>query len=244
MLRCGNPWPETGDVAVEGVTSRERCPSPAVESQHERKRIDAQGLAGGRRVELEFVLSCPTAGEQGSDDIGERSIWQQSRTAQAAMPTETRAPMPGAIVADCVADQAGQAHAEPARALTGEVGDGEVGDLHIQADQGRQVMDPLAVVEAGLLAELDACLLTREEAASLEAGHSIEGMEEWEERRLDHASMAPWVARWWPAVRALHLWACMVGRVPGADLLARLGSGLARRVSGLGEERVSCPAQG
>jgi len=115
------------------------------------------------------------------------------------------------------------------------------------ADQGIQT-DGVANVEAGeradedeawrleevaIRAELDACLVTRDEAATLESGEPLEGMEEWETLRLGHEHMAPWVQEWMPVLTPLYRTMELLSRLPGVGVAGAFGRAINARACNL-----------
>eukprot|EP00440_Ansanella_granifera_P040488 gb/GFBE01043912.1/.p1 GENE.gb/GFBE01043912.1/~~gb/GFBE01043912.1/.p1 ORF type:complete len:245 (+),score=30.96 gb/GFBE01043912.1/:1-735(+) len=92
------------------------------------------------------------------------------------------------------------------------------------------------VWERELLAALTACLITRDEAASLEAGHCelLSGPCEWEELRATHESLAPWVAQWRPLLGLLHGLTTFVSFLPGFSRLSSFGRAFSTWLIGCG----------
>jgi len=87
--------------------------------------------------------------------------------------------------------------------------------------------------ETAIRAELDACLVTRDEAAALESGETLEGMEEWETLRLGHDHMSPWVKEWTPVLKPLLRSMELLSRLPGISLAGALGGAINARASNL-----------
>eukprot|EP00931_Biecheleriopsis_adriatica_P056846 TRINITY_DN33714_c0_g1_i1.p1 TRINITY_DN33714_c0_g1~~TRINITY_DN33714_c0_g1_i1.p1 ORF type:complete len:292 (+),score=46.58 TRINITY_DN33714_c0_g1_i1:68-943(+) len=86
--------------------------------------------------------------------------------------------------------------------------------------------------EALLAAELNECLITREEALALEAGETgmLSETCEWEEMRASHMALAPWVARWRPMLGIMHGLTSFVGNLPGVGRLQAFGKTLTSRM--------------
>lgn len=84
-------------------------------------------------------------------------------------------------------------------------------------------------VEAAVRRELDLCLITRAEAAALEAGDaSLEITAEWETIRANHAELSSWADQWLPALLLLRLSTRIVGSLPGSAAVASAGQPVVR----------------
>jgi len=106
------------------------------------------------------------------------------------------------------------------------------GVANIEAGESSDVDEAWRLEECALRTELDACLVTRDEAVALESGEPLEGMEEWETLRLGHEHMAPWVEEWLPVLRPLYRTVELLSRLPGIGVAGALGRAINARARG------------
>lgn len=106
------------------------------------------------------------------------------------------------------------------------------GVAKIDAEESSNEDEAWRLEECALRTELDACLVTRDEAVALESGEPLEGMEEWETLRLGHEHMAPWVEEWLPVLRPLYRTVELLSRLPGIGVAGALGRAINARARG------------
>lgn len=104
--------------------------------------------------------------------------------------------------------------------------------LRHSSDDMEEIADEtLSAVETRLRKDMEACFLTRAEAAALDAGDNLDGMAEWETLRSMQTEMASFAANWLPALTALEAIVGLISAIPGVSRVAAVGEAISDRAS-------------